>query len=101
MLPADDHVVALVDTVEEQRKVTAAIHDRVTANHVHGAGNREKGDVLGQYFSCVLGTDKARFEHCETGGHPHDQGAANKKIKSIESVLKLKNLIIHSGLLKC
>ena len=50
----------------------AAIHDGVSAYHVHGAGNGKQGHVLGQDFGCVLGTHQAGFEHGKASRHPHN-----------------------------
>jgi hypothetical protein len=69
------------------REITPAVHDRVAANHVHGAGYGEQGDVLGQDLSRILGAHQASFEHRKARRHPHDQSATDEKIKRIECVL--------------
>jgi hypothetical protein len=46
-------------------------------------------DVLGQDLGGVLGPDHTGFEHREAGGHPHDQGAGDQKVKGIERIAQL------------
>ena len=76
-------------------EIAAAVHDLVTHRHVHDAGHREQDDILGQYLGGVFGTHQPGFEHGETRRHPHHQCATDEKVKSIDCVLQMKNLILH------
>ncbi len=70
----------------------ARIHDRVTAQHVHDAGDRIETDVLGQDLGRVLGPHQTGFEHREARRHPHDERAHDEKVKCIERVGQFSDL---------
>jgi hypothetical protein len=74
---------------------TAAVHDGVTAGQVHETGDGIERDVLGQDFGGVFGPHQAGLQHGEAGGHPHHQGATDKKVESVDGVLQLEDLVFH------
>jgi hypothetical protein len=78
----------------------AAVHDRITADQVHQAGDGEQRHVLGENFGGVFSTHQAGFEHREARRHPHYQCATHQKIKGVDGVLKFKDLIFHVATLR-
>src|SRR5690606_36983364 len=74
-------------------EVLPAVHDRVTADHVHDAGHRIQGHVFSQDLGCVLGADETGFEHRETCRHPHYQRTAHQEIEGVHCVLQFINIV--------
>src|SRR5690606_33468435 len=54
-----------------RQEITTTVHNLITTDQVHGAGNRKESNVFGKNFSGVFRTDQARFQHGETCRHPH------------------------------
>ena len=62
------------------------VHQCVTGQHVHDAGDRIQAHVLRQNLCRVFGANQAGLEHREAGGHPHDQRAHDQEVKGIQGV---------------
>ena len=82
---------------DAREEVIAAVHNGVTADHVHDARDRKQRHVLSENFSGVLGANEASLKHGKPGGHPHHQGAAHKKIKRVQRIAQRKNFVIHKS----
>src|SRR5690606_29275095 len=87
-----------VDLANAAQEEAAVVHDLIATDQVHDAGDREQTHVLGENFGCVLGSDQTRFEHRESGGHPHDQSATDQEVKGVHGVLQLKYVVFHKAL---
>ena len=70
----------------------AGVHDVVTDQQIHNAGDGIERHVLGQDLGRVLGTNEARLEHGKARRHPHDQRAAQQKVKGIKRILDLYDI---------
>ena len=80
---------------DRAQHVIAAVHDGVTAHHVHGAGHSEQRDVLGEDLDGVLAPDEARLQHGKARRHPHNESTAHQEVKGVQCVLQLKNFVLH------
>ena len=60
------------------------VHQVVADHIVTDGGNREERHILGQLHGCVLGADKAGFQHAEAAGHEHDEHAANQEQQRVQ-----------------
>ncbi len=78
--------------LEDAAGKVARVHDRVTAQHVHDAGDRIEADVLGQNFSRVLGAHESGFEHRKARRHPHDECAHDEKVKCVQRISEFRHL---------
>ncbi len=67
------------------------VHDVVTDQQEHDAGDGIEQDVLGQDLGGVLGADQAGLQHGEPGGHPHDQHAGDQQVEGVECIAQLAN----------
>ena len=88
------HFVARRPVEQGERAEPAAlfhadIHDVVADEVEHQPGYRVEADILEADDGRVLGADGARFQHRETGAHPHHQRAPNQKGKTVQNELRL------------
>ncbi len=77
--------------------VALAVHDVVTHEHEHDAGDGIQGNVLGQNLRHALGAHHARFEHGKARGHPHDQGAGHEQEERILGIDEFDECDFHGG----